>query len=255
MLLKEYPYITFLSFAKSGARLSSCLEGQEHDLLEQLAEVKRAVGAHPIDALLVSIGGNDVGFATTLENLTKHGGLLSGEPLESRKARILERIARLDTTSYPKVNRTIANLQLNVGAIVINEYPGSLFNNSRDSARSGCGVFKVAEGFAGWLSVTMEEARMIDEMGDSLNATVARAARREGWRLVDGIDEAFAGHGYCSNQSWFVSAENSCLTQGDFEGTMHPNAEATGVIAHAIARELRRVLPKPGAGQPTAPRP
>jgi hypothetical protein len=95
---------------------------------------------------------------------------------------------------------------------------------------------------------------MIDRLGKRLNKAVKNAAGREGWHLVDGIDEDFQGHGYCSGDSWFVFAEDSCLDQGDFEGMMHPNKHGTGVVATNIARELRKLLPSPTNAQPAANR-
>jgi len=85
-------------------------------------------------------------------------------------------------------------------------------------------------------------------MGNLLNAEVKLAANTHGWHLVDGISEKFAGHGYCSGQSFYRFAAASCDTQGDFDGTMHPNEEGTAAYARVLARELRKVLPKPGQG-------
>lgn len=63
--------VTYLSFASSGAEIENgLLEPQrEWQTVGQLEEVKQTVGDRPIDALVVSIGGNDVGFAPGLKAL------------------------------------------------------------------------------------------------------------------------------------------------------------------------------------------
>ncbi len=237
MMLKEWPYVVFLSFAKSGARITS----NPHDILDQLARVAQVVGTYPIDALLISAGGNDIGFAVVLRKLTK------GSATALRQRQIERRLDSLRTVLYPSVNPTITSLRLNVGRVIINEYPGGLFNDANNRPARGCGVFALNR-LLPWLVISENEAKMIDSAGRLLNAEVARAASRGRWRLVDGIDEKFAGHGYCSGRSWYVFAENSCDRQGDFDGTMHPNAEGTLTIATAIAKELRSALP-PLTGQ------
>jgi hypothetical protein len=253
-LLSGWPYIVFITYAKSGSHLTSGAPDQYHDLLEQLIGIQRTIGAHPIDVLLMSIGGNDVGFGNTLKNLTKHNATpISGESIAHREARINKRIDSLDRKLYPQVNRRIAKLGLKVNSILINEYPGSLFNNRRNKPARGCGVFE-ADPFSPFVTLTEDEAAMIDRLGKRLNKAVKNAAGREGWHLVDGIDEDFQGHGYCSGDSWFVFAEDSCLDQGDFEGMMHPNKHGTGVVATNIARELRKLLPSPTNAQPAANR-
>jgi lysophospholipase L1-like esterase len=243
-LFPQWPYVVFLSFARSGANVRS--DDGERDIADQAAQVRRVVGTHRIDALIVSGGGNDVGFATTLTRLT------TGDPVDVARTR--RAMDSLRTHRYAMLRDTIAALGLNVGATLVTEYPRALFNKPPNRPAEGCGIFQVAGGpLRTWKAITPREAAWIDSVGGVLNEAVAEAARRNGWRLVDGIDEAARGHGYCSGQSWYVFAEDSCLRQGNFDGTMHPNAEGTGSIAAAIARELRAVLPAPPGPQVVRP--
>ncbi len=77
--------------------------------------------------------------------------------------------------------------------------------------------------------------------------------------LIDGIKEAFAGHGYCATPdprrpggatdrrgSYFVSAEQSCRDQGDFEGTMHPNEHGHEMYAERIVAAVAAVAANAG---------
>ena len=87
-------------------------------------------------------------------------------------------------------------------------------------------------------------------MVGGLNAVIARAARAHGWTLVDGVGEAFAGHGICARpaqqvwvrtlaQSWFWlgGAPSSRLA-----GTLHPNRSGHRAIARRIVPSLFAVL-------------
>ncbi len=242
-LLVDWPYVVFLSFAKSGSRISS--PDQPHNILRQLEQVRATVGTHRIDVLLVSAGGNDVGFAGTLEGLTT-GDLSSSDAISKFSSKLID----LREDFYPAINKRITELGLNVANVLINEYPGSIFNVADNKPARGCGVFRV-EGILGGIvgsrySITESEAKNIDSMGRLLNAEVKQAAQTHGWRFVDGIDEKFAGRGYCSGRSLYVFADKSCDLQGDFDGTMHPNAAGTLLIANAIASEIRKAIPKPG---------
>lgn len=73
------------------------------------------------------------------------------------------------------------------------------------------------------MDIDGKDAQMIKESGKKLNHVLRKAAQRHGRIMVSGIADAFAGYGRCSEDPFFTSAEESCKTQGDFEGTMHPN--------------------------------
>jgi hypothetical protein len=73
------------------------------------------------------------------------------------------------------------------------------------------------------------------------------AAAKHGWIFVDGIADAFKGHGYCAwktGQDWVVSAHDSALVpaslwiQGDIRGTMHPNYAGQQMTADIIKRSI-----------------
>jgi lysophospholipase L1-like esterase len=235
-LLKEWPYVVFLSFAKSGAVISS--SKQENDILEQLEHVRRVVGDHKIDALLLSAGGNDVGFSNVLTGMAKDFRGSDGQKVLSK---FLDRTLVLRNQSYPKIDAKIQELNLNIGKVLINEYSGHLFNDRNGNPQRGCGVF---ESFRFW-AVSKGDAIAMERMGNMLNGEVKLAANKYGWHYVGGISDQFKNHGYCSGQSFYRGGSDSCDQQGDFNGTMHPNEQGTAVIAKALARELRRVLARP----------
>ncbi|WP_280152120.1 hypothetical protein [Piscinibacter sp. XHJ-5] len=235
---KDWPYAVFLSFAKSGAKVDG--------IVEQLRQVRETVGDHRIDALLVSAGGNDAGFADILAALTTNifGG---AQPLNS----FMEKLLQLRDAEYPKLAPALDGLQ--IGHVLMTEYPGRLFNNASGQPAHGCEVFEDAT--TGVFDVTAQEAGYFNTMGDLLNSEIGilverrNAALRQlgqpaNWRRIGGLAELFDRHGYCSTAvKYYRWAEDSCDQQGDFDGTMHPNEAGSAAIANEIEKELRLVMP------------
>ena len=123
-----------------------------------------------------------------------------------------------------------------------------MFDRSDGTPGGGCGIFdSLIE-----LDISAEDGRRIREAGRRLNEAIRAAADKHGWVFVDGIEAGFAGHGYCSDESFFVHAEDSCRQQGDFEGTMHPTAAGHAVYSRRLQAALaRHLFPKAPLVPPT----
>jgi hypothetical protein len=92
------------------------------------------------------------------------------------------------------------------------------------------------------LNLDQSDAIDYGQVGKLLNEKIREKADEFGWVLVDGIEKGFDGHGYCAKRSFFVSAQESCLNQGDFEGMLHPNKSGHAVTRDRIAQALREHL-------------
>jgi hypothetical protein len=211
----------------------------------QLRQLKFAVGDQRVDALLISIGGNDVLFSSTLEALAKFGD--AGEQEGLIRAELAPMRGRLRA-----VRDTLAATRLDVGRVFLVEYrvaffdkrdggdpnplPGPLAIISGD-VTGGCGIFDTSTSVFG-PRVTFEDAAMVKRMARQLNDTLRVMAQELGWTYVSGVARGFERHGYCSGQSYFVGAETSCREQGDFNGTMHPNEQGQIVYRNATAAAL-----------------
>ncbi len=53
------------------------------------------------------------------------------------------------------------------------------------------------------------------------------------------IAAGFAGHGYCADDPFFWSGEQSLVIQGDVNGTAHPNQKGHGIYANQISVAVR----------------
>lgn len=242
--------VTYLSFASSGAKVKKGLREKQRgwQIGGQLEEVKQTVGDRQIDALIVSIGGNDVGFAPGLAALAILPDL-AGPAADRYVEGKMEELEK----EYEKLAKQIR--ELNPKHIFITEYPTAHFDRRDDgTVGSGCGTFNldIVDNVAPfeinthWLipKISKGDAELIKDMGRSLNKKVKKAATDHDWTYVDGIVEGFRGHGYCRSRDdrYFVTVSESCRSQGDFYGTMHPNQQGHHVYRDQIAAALRREL-------------
>ena len=122
--------------------------------------------------------------------------------------------------------------------IFVTGYPEDLFYGTDANGRrvfQSCGVFDTASGL---LSISEAEAEFIHEAGVTLNALLRRRCQDFGWHFVDTAPD-FVGKGYCEGSMW-IGAEQSCRTQGDYDGTMHPSPAGHYAAGERLAAALRQ---------------
>lgn len=243
--------VTFLSYASSGAEIEGGLLRAQHEWQNggQLDEMKRAIGDRPIDALLLSIGGNDVGFADGLKELLYRIDKSQSKTVRETEAKIngLNYDRGKERAKFDQLAERIK--ELNPEQVFITEYPIAHFDRDDGTVGDGCGAFNLdlPERITGIPSVVLpriseSDAQQIKRLGVKLNEAVKKAAEKHGWTYVDGIVEGFEGHGYCSNERYFVTVSESYGNQRDIQGTMHPNQKGQRVYADRIAATLQREI-------------
>jgi lysophospholipase L1-like esterase len=246
--------VTFVSFASSGATMKDGLLEPQYDFQKvgQIEEARQLLVdprdhrkpprrfRRPIDVLILSIGGNDAGFAGTLEDMTKNVTIFQSATIGEKAGDVKEVVQKLLDglpEQYDGLAKAIKN-ELNPTTVVVPEYPAPIFDGSNGKSAKGCGLFEAD----GPMGIGVKEAMLIEALGNGLNDEVKDAAAEHNWFFVSGISDQFKGHGYCTDDHWYVQAEESCLTQGDFEGVVHPNPKGTKVVAQALAREITAIL-------------
>ena len=75
-----------------------------------------------------------------------------------------------------------------------------------------------------------------------LNDTVEQQAATLGWTFIDGIEESFRLHGYCSTSPWMVRLGESFARQMDHMGTAHPNVKGHESYRDKIYLALRNAF-------------
>lgn len=225
--------VTFVSVAATTASVAAGVLGAQPGVADasQLEQVAKVVGGRRIDLLLLSIGGNDIGFARIVRGLVDADRLADpvcyGTDLENIWAAAQDgdwgrgSALRLSlpwglgcrATRTPggptlrglgglpaELDRLAAAVEeaLHPGAVFLMEYP--------DPTGSGSGhaqcreiVGDVTPPFGFHEISRSEQDQGLARVVQPLNRALAEAAARHGWTLVGGIAAAFAaGHGYCA---------------------------------------------------------
>jgi lysophospholipase L1-like esterase len=254
--------VTYVPLACSGASIVNGLLGGyagaepsgSSQLPGQIAAMKSLLGSRKPDAVLVSIGINDLGFgniarfcfddgvdaaaAATVDCWSKPYPVTSSSTtlqsfVRARAAMLTDRYAQL----------AVAFQQAGIpgSKIYVTEYPDA----TRDSNGAVCNPL------IGYLDgrplgynvrgmITRAEAAQAEtEILQPVNQTLRAAATTFGWHLVSGIATASQTHGLCAGKPWFVGAIESLIGQHDVLGTLHPNAQGQQATADAVFAALK----------------
>jgi hypothetical protein len=273
--------VVFASFARSGAEVFDGLirsQGGGGDFVGagQIEELKRAAAGRRVDALMLDIGGNDAGFSGVLTDLVTKDSIFkkqlpflgTGDDAKERE-RINDKLNQILgvglavgqkgdlENAFDALKAAIDALdkQIGIGGVYWTGYPTGLFeirNDNGDLEFKSCGVFSGPD-----LDIDAADGRVIKKHGQVLNALIKRKAAEFGWRFID-MEPDFRGHGYCesADETYWVGMEQSCRTQGDFQGTMHPNWRGQAAYGRRLANAiwLRTIRPfRPPAQLPQSP--
>ncbi len=159
--------------------------------------------ARKIDLLLVSIGGNDIGFARLVANavldqasaLKQLGGWF-GRVYGAQEAR--QHLVELEAR-YKALNRALHYI-LHVpwsesDRVILTGYPAmALLDDGRSMCPSGGAGMDLLPVF----QLNRKQAAAGQAVADELNVLMRKVAQRYGWTFVDGHRDAFLGHGICA---------------------------------------------------------
>ncbi len=252
--------VTFVHLACSGATIYRGLVGpykgqnltDQVPLPPQLAEVRRLVGDRQIDALLVTVGANDIEFAdlleqcfrqtdchlrgaksrfeSNIEGLPRRYDLLAAclSPVDDSQRALCRRETETgfreelddDLPPFP-----VDSLDVPPDRVIITDY----YDPTRGDDGQVCDDILrgfVVGGRLDRFGVDADEAAWASEtVLLRLNDAVGEAADRHGWRQVNGIATDFRTHGYCADDHWVVQFLESMAGQGNRLGTLHPNVQ------------------------------
>lgn len=258
--LSDGRLVTFLPFARTGSEIDDGLLGPRSGEDEawignigQVRELQNTVGRRRIDALIVTIGVNDVGVAGTLKDMVLNDQFLFGGDDAAERARSAA-AARRRMAEIPSLldDLAAALAELNIRHIYVTEYPTGLFDRTDGRPGPGCEIF--SSGFFD-ADLDLEDSRLLTTLAQELNDMLRQEADRLNWFYIGGIADGMRGHGYCTDddERFFVRATESLVQQGDTEGTIHPNTRGHAVYADVIAAEVvANTLERQG---PLVPRP
>lgn len=287
--------VQFIDVACSGATINGSILGENYrgvipltttgpgpvgaPLDSQLTQVKRWLNGAPLDALVISVGGNDIGFGRVvvkcmsplatckddraLETVIRRGAFGDSETvgLDFLKGAYEDMKARFDAELKPKAvylvgvpnpvkdqdGRHCHRYDDGVGIMPSNfldplNHPFVMF-----AGLSTLGTVSTAEfdrGEAKWVEDTL-----VNPLNEKL-ASIASDFRSSNWKFVR-LDFMTRHHGFCAKAPWFHTFKTSLQTQRDFNGIAHPNRNGYQVYDAFVYRELVRNV---GAPVRTAPR-
>lgn len=162
--------------------------------------------ARKIDLLLLSIGGNDVGFARLVANavlsdssLVRRLGGWFGQVHGNQESE--ELLTRLDTR-YKSLNRALHGI-LHIpweeaDRVILTAYPPfSMLDDAGAVCADGSAGMEVFSDFA----ITQKAALTSAWLADKLDQIQGETAKLHSWSFVSGHRQAFVGHGLCAGHT------------------------------------------------------
>ncbi|MFI5589393.1 hypothetical protein ACIA5G_30365 [Amycolatopsis sp. NPDC051758] len=250
-LLEDRPageVVTFLPFGRTGSTIQSGLLARRSDTEDQwigavgqIEEVERSLGRKRIDALIIQIGINDLDATGTLKNLLTSDFRLPGDPDQRKVNRdiirdvAMQKIAVVLPVNLGKLKAALSSL--NIRDVYLTEYPTGLFDMPNGEAGAGCELFDDLLNF----ELSGADTKMLKGLAEELNKQLEAQAEALEWGYISGIAREFEGRGYCtdSDRRYFVRAKESLASQGDTEGTIHPNYNGSLAVGTAMAAAVR----------------
>jgi Calx-beta domain/GDSL-like Lipase/Acylhydrolase family len=275
--VKPHTSVTFVSGACSGARTQHLID-HTYDGIDgqtllppQIGSVERLLVDHgsapqrQVDAAMISIGINNIGFGPLLSYCVKHPPLFGGDPCHQQTVkRTVDSSGDVTWTSassgqtldkgvrglvghlpqrYDDLAQALPGL-VPASKVYLSQYPTET-SDDQGNLCSGSGS-PLAQSVWGWLHST----------GDLLNRAVAAGAGAHGWHTIVVPDAAFNGHGYCAHDSWFVPLFQAKVHNGNEAGAFHANLRGAKVTADVALADLCPALaPDPTACEATSATP
>lgn len=266
--------VTLVHLACSGASVDQGILGPQQSAGQSLSQVEQAtalLGGRAADVVLLSIGGNDVGFGTILETCAltadcptarPRGGPLAGYPtvnagVQAQTGDLAGDFTRIaacigGTGCRLADGRAIPPLALSDdGRVLPTLYP----DITRDAVGESCRYLTITPADFGWARSTILDPAPPSaypyprRAGDivtlavpsgSLNEQIAATARLPRWQPVTGTWTASGstpeGHGVCAGDMAWVFGVTAF--SGFPSASFHPDPRGQAVLGRAVAAAL-----------------
>ena len=231
----------------------------------QITEMEQALGNRHPDFLIVTIGGNDCGWREGFVGIIRVTHNVPAVDVQDLVNQYLEQELEKNLIALNERLKVMPNPPR---FVLLTLYPNGFFGSGtaeNPTTSRNCGIFDAIDlnplgGSDSFIGIDDGEAEIIKTLAIALNQKLRSFASNQNqrnrqiepdtnqphstidWHIVDGIDRDFETHGYCSETPWFISAEKSFLTQGDWNGLLHPNSKGQEAYAKRIAEKIRAIL-------------
>ncbi len=263
--------VTLVDVSCSGATVQKGILGPQYrGIKSQIESVSELIGDLNIDAVVMSVGGNDVGFGSILMSCA----LQSNCPLAKATTLPLSAYPTIQTgiqglttglaTSYSSINKCFTDstcegaqsqrlpgLSLSpTGQVFLNSYP----DPTRSKTGSICSYLTITQEDFAWAQGTIlnpspanpftyrttnGQQIPLDNGAGSLNGAIANTAQL-GWQPIMGTwsdtGTGATGHGVCAGDEAWIFGLTGII--GFTSGSFHPNPLGQSEIAGIIYREM-----------------
>lgn len=219
--------VTFLHLACSGASTATGMTGSYAGIVPgpwlapQIPEIARFANGREIDAVMMSVGANDVEFGKVIAHCVTslsscYEGPFVDRDMETTLAEFVG--TRMDRMPYwfARNHEWLTAAGVAPERVYSVGYP----RITRDADGNVCTALNSLP--------TMTETEWLwneNWVERPLNAAVVEAASKHGWRPVHGLAASFERHGYCNLlDTWVTSLLTSLgIEQWSVAGAFHPN--------------------------------
>jgi PKD repeat protein len=224
----------------------------------QIPKIAQLAEGREIDAVVFSIGANDLEFGPVLKKCIKsvfdcfNGLETIPDPLDpDGEATVPEFVLRRREAmsgNYAKVASWLQAAGVQPDRTYSLSYPDSTHLDAPGQEFCGSGPA---------LMSTAEWEWMFNSVATPLDDNFRTASAIHGWKYVDGAGEAFRAHGYCSADTWITSLTDSFGEEiWSPAGAFHPNDRGYDWYRDAIFARMYDDLypggePRPAEGVPT----
>jgi lysophospholipase L1-like esterase len=260
----EKTSVTFVHLACSGATMQDGLIGpfKARPQLEQLREIE---AKRDIDAVVLSIGANDIRFSKIVAlcvwksdcfdqkvNPRKWG--LSGGPKLTVSQTVDSLIGQLPDRYARVAAQLPAVLRRHPDRVYITEY----FDPTHRTPDDFCPEILLGDKLPlNRFRIAGPEVKLAyDQVLVPLNKRVRDAADQHRWTYVAGVADAFASHGACTGSQRWIRQLDESLTQQALsrKGALHPNEDGHARTGELIAAALRaNLFPENEPASPPTP--
>jgi lysophospholipase L1-like esterase len=257
--------VTFVPLACSGASITTGMLAPYAGIAPsggvllppQVDAMKALVGPRHVDAVVVSIGINDLGFGSVARFCFDDGVdealaatvdcWANPYPTTTSATTLRDFVDARDAAlpgRYAQLADALGRAGVPASKVYVTEYP----IETRDQQGLPCNPLVPyldgrPFGFAVRGMITQAEAvESEQELVTPVNAALKAAAAAYGWRYVTGVAAQSLTHGLCATRPWFVGVYESLITQHDVLGTLHPNAQGQQAAAALVFGALRPAL-------------
>lgn len=206
----------------------------------QVQQVRAAIGGRTPDALIITVGADDINFSDILTECLQPDAACAYPDGQRKILKKFNKALSKLNGAYDRLAACVSPSNFKCNGPSLNVPPDRVwlteyFNPSLDDSGNLCdysilgGLSELTPDVFSWAT-----ANILDPLENAIHA----AAQREGWHVLSTYNDfgslGYFGHGICANVNWMNTWEEDFTAQGDEFGFFHPNHQGQADYAYAM---------------------